>query len=63
VGYAYRLLIERPRSGGYTLLTTTSQPTAAFVPYHGTGTYRFECQLQTPDGVTAASPPAAVTVS
>jgi hypothetical protein len=63
VGYAYRLLIERPRSGGYTLLTTTSQPTAAFVPYHGTGTYRFECQVQTPDGVTAASPPAAVTVS
>jgi len=63
VGYAYRLLIERPRSGDYTLLTTTSQPTAAFVPYQGTGTYRFECQVQTPDGVTAVSPPAAVTVS
>lgn len=63
VGYAYRLLIEPPRSGRYTLLTTTSQPTAGFVPYHGTGTYRFECQLQTPDGVTAASPPVAVQVS
>lgn len=63
VGYAYRLLIERPGSGRYTLLTTTGQPTAAFVPYHGTGTYRFECQLQTPAGVTAASPPAAASVS
>lgn len=63
VGYAYRLLIEPPQSGRYTLLTTTSQPTAAFLPYHGTGTYRFECQLQTPEGVTAASPPAAVQVS
>jgi hypothetical protein len=63
VGYAYRLLIERPGSGRYTLLTTTSDPTAGFVPYQGTGTYQFECQLQTPDGVTAASPPAAVQVS
>jgi len=63
VGYAYRLLIERPWSGRYTPLTTTRQPTATFVPYRGTGTYRFECQLQTPDGVTAASPPAAVQVS
>jgi len=62
VGYAYRLLIERPWSGRYTPLTTTRQPTATFLPYHGTGTYRFECQLQTPDGVTAASPPAAVQV-
>jgi hypothetical protein len=63
VGYAYRLLIERPGSARYTVLTTTSQPTTAFLPYHGTGTYRFECQVQTPQGVTAASPPAAVSVS
>jgi hypothetical protein len=63
VGYAYRLLIESPGSGRYTLLTTTGQPTAGFVPYQGTGTYRFECQLQTPDGITAASPPVAVQVS
>lgn len=62
-GYAYRVLIERPGSARYTLLTTTSQPTATFLPYHGTGTYRFECQVQTPQGVTAASPPAAVVVS
>ena len=63
VGYAYRLLIERPGSARYTLLTSTSQPTTTFLPYHGTGTYRFECQVQTPDGVTAASPPATITVS
>jgi len=63
VGYAYRLLIQRPSSPRYTLLTTTSQPTTGFVPYRGDGTYRFECQLQTPDGVTAASPPAGVPVS
>jgi hypothetical protein len=63
VGYAYRLLIERPGSARYTVLTTTSQPTTTFLPYHGTGTYLFECQVQTPKGVTAASPPAAVSVS
>ncbi len=62
-GYAYRVLLERPGSPGYTLLTTTSQPTVTFLPYRGTGTYRFECQVQTPQGVTAASPPAAVLVS
>jgi hypothetical protein len=62
-GYAYRLLAERPGSSRYTLLTTTSQPAATFLPYRGTGTYRFECQVQTPQGVTAASPPAAVLVS
>lgn len=63
VGYAYQVLIESPSSGRYTLLTTTGQPAAGFVPYQGTGTYRFECQLQTPEGATAASPPAAVQVS
>jgi len=63
VGFAYRVLMKRPWSGRYTILTTTSQPTAAFVPYRGTGTYRFECQVQTPKGVTAASPSAAVSVS
>jgi hypothetical protein len=62
-GYAYRLLIERPGSAGYALLTTTHLPITTFLPYHGTGTYRFECQVQTPEGLTAASPPAAVTVS
>ena len=62
-GYAYRVLIQRPGSAGYTLLTTTSLPATTFLPYHGTGTYRFECQVQTPKGVTAASPPAAVSVS
>ena len=62
-GYAYRLLIERPGSARYTLLTTTSQPTTTFLPYRGAGTYRFECQVQTPQGVTAASPPAVVSVS
>ena len=62
-GYAYRVLIERPGSARYTLLTTTSQPATTFLPYQGTGTYRFECQVQTPEGVTAASPPAAVSVA
>jgi hypothetical protein len=62
-GYAYRLLVERPGSPGYTLLTTTSQPATTFLPFHGTGAYRFECQVQTPAGVTPASPPAAVSVS
>lgn len=62
-GYAYRLLIERPGSARYTLLTATSQPATTFLPYHGAGTYRFECQVQTPEGVTAASPPAAASVS
>jgi hypothetical protein len=62
-GYAYRVLIRPPDSTSYTLLTTTSQPATTFLPYHGVGMYRFECQVQTPDGVTAASPPAAVSVS
>jgi hypothetical protein len=62
-GYAYRVLLERPGSARYTVLTTTSQPTTTFLPYHGTGTYHFECAVQTPEGVTAASPPAAVSVS
>jgi hypothetical protein len=62
VGYAYRVLIRRPGSARYSLLTTTSQPAATFLPYHGTGTYRFECQVQTPQGLTAASPPAAISV-
>lgn len=62
-GYAYRLLIRPPGSSGYTLLTTTSQPATTFLPYRGTGTYRFECQVQTPEGVNAASPPAAAQVS
>jgi hypothetical protein len=63
VGYAYRVLLKRPGSSQYTLLTTTSLPTATFLPYHGTGTYRFECQVQTPGGETGASPPAAISVS
>ena len=62
-GYAYRVLIQRPGSAGYTLLTTTSLPTTTFLPYHGTGAYRFECAVQTPEGVTAPSPPAAISVS
>jgi hypothetical protein len=63
LGYAYRLLIQPPGAPGYTLRTTTSQPTTTFLPDHGNGTYRFECQVQTPQGGTAASPPAAVQVS
>jgi hypothetical protein len=59
----YRVLIQRPGSAGYTLLTTTSLPTTTFLPYHGTGAYRFECAVQAPEGVTAASPPAAISVS
>jgi hypothetical protein len=62
VGYAYRVLIRRPGSARYSLLTTTSLPATTFVPYHGTGTYQFECQVQTPVGLTAASPPAAISV-
>lgn len=62
-GYSYRVLIRRPDSARYTLLTTTSVAATPFLPYHGTGTYQFECEVQTPQGVTAASPPAAMTVS
>jgi hypothetical protein len=62
-GYAYRVLIQRPGSAGYTLLTTTSLPATTFLPYHGMGAYRFECAVQTPKGVTAPSPPAAISVS
>jgi hypothetical protein len=56
------VLIRRPGSARYSLLTTTSLAMTAFLPYHGTGTYQFECQVQTPQGVTAASPPAAISV-
>lgn len=62
-GYAYRVLLKRPGSSRYTLLTTTSLPTATFLPYHGTGTYQFECRVQTPEGVTGASPPTTISVS
>ena len=62
VGYAYRVLIRRPGSARYSLLTTTSLAAVTFLPYHGTGTYEFERQVQTPVDLAAASPSAAISV-
>jgi len=63
VGYAYRILVERPGSHRYALLTTTSQPAITFIPGAGTGIYRFEAEVRTPAGLTAPSPAVQITVS
>jgi hypothetical protein len=63
VGYKYRVLIERPHSTRYVLLTTTTQPTVNFIPGTLAGTYSFECELKTPSGVTSPSPAVNVSVS
>jgi hypothetical protein len=63
VGYKYRVLIKRPHSTHYVLLTTTTQPTVNFIPGTSAGTYSFECELKTPSGVTSPSPAVNVSVS
>jgi hypothetical protein len=63
VGYSYQILIKRPTSRQYALLTRTGQPTTNFIPDAGAGTYSFECELRTPSGLTSPSTPVEITVS